>query len=96
MANAPSCRNNRRNAARTKVQIVAVRRELTAISLRVALRGTRHKHLCGVCLKPGDTFPGGFYTEAMCEHCIATYGITPIQHCPYGVQLQEAQSNGIL
>ena len=50
----------------------------------------RHKHLCGVCLKPGDTFPGGFYTEAMYEHCIATYGITPIQHCPYGVQLQEA------
>ena len=56
----------------------------------LTLRGTRHKHLCGVCLKPGDTFPGGFYTEAMCEHCIATYGITPIQHCPYGVQLQEA------
>ena len=56
----------------------------------LTLRGTRHKHLCGVCLKPGDTFPGRFYTEAMCEHCIATYGITPIQHCPYGVQLQEA------
>ena len=53
----------------------------------LTLRGTRHKHLCGVCLKPGDTFPGGFYTEAMCEHCIATYGISPIQHCPYGVQL---------
>ena len=29
----------------------------------LTLRGTRHKHLCGVCLKPGDTFPGGFYTE---------------------------------
>ena len=56
----------------------------------LTLRGRRHKLLCGVCLKPGDTFPGGFYTEAMCEHCIATYGITPIQHCPYGVQLQEA------
>ena len=56
----------------------------------LTLRGTRHKHLCGVCLKPGNTFPGGFYTEAMCEHCIATYGITSIQHCPYGVQLQEA------
>ena len=58
----------------------------------LTLRGTRHKRLCGVCLKPGDTFPGGYYTEAMCEHCIATYGITPIQHCPYGVQLQEALS----
>ena len=58
----------------------------------LTLRGTRHERLCGVCLKPGDTFPGGYYTEAMCEHCIATYGITPIQHCPYGVQLQEALS----
>ena len=45
---------------------------------------------CGVCLRPGDTFPGGFYTEAMCEHCIAAHGITPLQHCPFGLQLQEA------
>ena len=56
----------------------------------LTLRGTRHKHLCGVCLRPGDTFPGGFYTEAMCEHCIAAHGITPLQHCPFGLQLQEA------
>ena len=51
----------------------------------LTLRGTRHKHLCGVCLRPGDTFPGGFYTEAMCEHCIAAHGITPLQHCPFGL-----------
>ena len=56
----------------------------------LTLRGTRHKHLCGVCLRPGDTFPGGFYTEAMCEHCIAAHGITPLQHCPFGLQLQDA------
>ena len=56
----------------------------------LTLRGTRHKHLCGVCLRPGDTFPGGFYTEAMCEYCIAAHGITPLQHCPFGLQLQEA------
>ena len=56
----------------------------------LTLRGTRHKHLCGVCLRPGDTFPGRFYTEAMCEHCIAAHGITPLQHCPFGLQLQEA------
>ena len=58
----------------------------------LTLRGTRHNRLCGVCLKPGDTFPGGFYTEAMCEHCLAAHGITPIRQCPYGVQLQEALS----
>ena len=29
----------------------------------LTLRGTRHKHLCGACLRLGDTFPGGFYTE---------------------------------
>ena len=56
----------------------------------LTLRGTRHKHLCGVCLRPGDTFPGGFYTEAMCEHCVAAHGITPLQHCPFGLQLQKA------
>ena len=31
----------------------------------LTLRDTRHKHLCAVCLRPGDIFPGGFYTEAM-------------------------------
>ena len=58
----------------------------------LTLRGTSHNRLCGVCLKPGDTFPGGFYTEAVCEHCLAAHGITPIRQCPYGVQLQEALS----
>ena len=58
----------------------------------LTLRGTRHNRLCGICLKPGDTFPGGFYTEAMCEHCLAAHGITPMQQCPYGVQLQDALS----
>ena len=28
----------------------------------------------------------------MCKHCIAAHGITPVQHCPFGLQLQEALS----
>lgn len=39
------------------------------------------------CLQLGDTFPGGFYDIALCEHCIRTHGITPVQHCPFGVRL---------
>ena len=58
----------------------------------LTLRGTRHNHLCGSCLQPGDTFPGGFYNTAICEHCLFTQGITPMQHCPFGVQLQVALS----
>ena len=56
----------------------------------LTLRGTRHRHLCGICLQPGDTFPGGFYSDAICEQCLAAQGITPMQHCPFGAQLQEA------
>ena len=56
----------------------------------LTLRGTRHNHLCGCCLQQGDTFPGGFYNTAICEHCLLTHGITPVQHCPFGVQLQAA------
>ena len=58
----------------------------------LTLRGTRHNHLCGSCLRPGGTFPGGFYNTAICEHCLLTQGITPMQHCPFGVQLQVALS----
>ena len=31
----------------------------------LTLRGTRHNRLCGSCLQPGDTFPGGFYNTAI-------------------------------
>ena len=63
--NAFSCRSNRWKAVKTKVQIVAVRRELTAISLRVAQewpgwvrihatsRGTmHHRDQCPIVLSP--------------------------------------------
>ena len=58
----------------------------------LTLRGTRHNRLCGVCLQPGDTFPGGFYNTVICEHCLAAQVITPMQHCPFGAQLQDALS----
>ena len=32
----------------------------------------------------------GFYNAPICECCLGTQGITPLQHCPFGVLLQDA------
>ena len=58
------------------------------MNIWLAMRGTRHKQLCGICYNNGTTFPGGFYEGAWCEQCIADHHITPLNNCPFGRDLQ--------
>ncbi len=34
-----------------------------------------------------DFFPSGHTMAPMCEHCIQTHNVTPLNHCPFGTDL---------
>ncbi len=53
-------------------------------------RGTRHSQRCSHCSSKGDSFPSGHTVAPMCEQCIQAHNITPVNHCPFGIDLLRA------
>ena len=50
----------------------------------LANRGTRHSQQCLQCSSKGDSFPGGHTVSPLCERCIQTQHVTPVNNCPFG------------
>ena len=50
----------------------------------LANRGTRHSQQCSQCSSKGDSFPGGHTESPLCERCIQTQHVTPVDNCPFG------------
>ena len=39
---------------------------------------------CSQCSSKGDSFPGGHTVSPLCERCIQTQHVTPVNNCPFG------------